>query len=246
MNLSFEINKNLLFSSLLFNDRSEAKSLYIEIKNKLWEKYKLPYNHFLKGNDYRNIFVDLNHNLNELVDQTKEMFEEGMQTEEFEELLTETEKYKSWLENEWDSKKDTVIDILKDILRIELPTDRVTVYVVDPKVGGGSYLGNNQIFWGHTEDWNNYNMVYLAHEFLHTFIPSGEIEHCLIELAADNELRIRLNEKSEYFIENNQPLGHDYLREKEKYLLPSWEIYLNNKNKNLYDLIEELKQGTSN
>jgi hypothetical protein len=246
VNLSFEINKDLLFSSLLFSDKTEAKESYIPLKNKLWERYKLPYNHFLKGNDYKNIFVDTQSNLDDLVTQTKQMFEEGINSEEFKKLLTETEEYKNWLEKEWDSKRDRVVETLKDILRIELPTDKVTVYAVDPKVGGGSYLGNNQIFWGHTEDWENYNVVYLTHEFLHTFIPSGEIEHCLIELATDNELRIRLNGKGDYFIENGQPIGHDYLREKETHLLPYWKMYLNNKNKSFYDLIEDLKQETLN
>jgi len=245
MNLSFEINKDLLLSSLLFSDKSEARNLIIPLKNKLWEKYKLPYSHFLKGNDYKNIFADMGNNLNNLVTQTRNMFEEGIKTEEFEKLLSETESYKKWLENEWNSKKDTVIEILRDILRIEIPVDKVTIYVVDPRIGGGSYLGNNRIFWGHTEDWTNYNVVYMAHEFLHTFIPSGEIEHCLIELATDNELRIRMNRKSEYFIEDGQPVGHDYLREKEKYLLPSWEKYLKNKDKNLFDIIGELKQESS-
>ena len=32
-------------------------------------------------------------------------------------------------------QRDRVVETLKDILRIELPTDKVTVYAVDPKVG---------------------------------------------------------------------------------------------------------------
>ena len=242
MNLSFEVNNGLLFSSLLFSNKSEAKSLCIPLKNNLWERYKLPYNHFLKGNDYRNIFFNTDNNLNELLIQTKQMLKEGIKIQEFKKLLSDTEEYKKWLENEWSNKKEIIINILEDILRIKLPSNKVTVYVIDPRVGGGSYLGNNKIFWGHKEDWSNYNVVYLAHEFLHTFIPSGEIEHCIIELATDNELRIRLNGEGEYFIEGEKKVGHGYLKDKENYLLPFWKEYLINPDKDIYKFIEYLKQ----
>jgi len=242
MNLKFVINNELLLASLLFNDRKESKGLFVELKNKLWEKFNIPYRHFLKGNDYRFFFVDPEEKLDNLRIETLEMIKDGISSKEFNEILSDTCVYKDWLESEYSKNSQEVTKHLENIVNIELPTEVFTVFVVDPRVGGGNFLGNNQIFWGHTEDWKNYNIVYLAHEYLHGIIPSGEVEHCAIELATDNELRIRLNNQGEYFYINGKGVGHSYLLEKEKELLPYWEKHLSNKDSNIFDFIEDAKQ----
>lgn len=242
MNLNFVINEELLFSSILFNERKESKGLFVELKNKMWEQFNKPYRHFLKGNDYRFFFVNPKEQLDDLKIQTLEMLDEGIKSREFIEILSDTTDYKNWLDNEYKENLQEIITHLKNILRIELPQELFTVFVIDPRIGGGNYLGKNQIFWGHTEDWKNYNLVYLAHEYLHGILSSEEIEHCAIELATDNELRIRLNDGGEYFSENGERVGHNYLIYKEKEMLSDWEEYLSNESTNIYDFVKNIKQ----
>jgi hypothetical protein len=51
-------------------------------------------------------------------------------------------------------------------------------------------------------------------------IGEKKISHGIIELITDNELRIRLNKKGKYFKEQDRDVGHPYLREIEKKILP--------------------------
>jgi len=117
--------------------------------------------------------------------------------------------------------------------------------VIHPAVGGGSYLSNGKIFWGHNEDWPNYSLVYLVHEALHEYFKQSDLTHALIELTADNELRIRLNKGGEYFTCDGEDVGHEYLRKLEQIILPKWKTYLNSGNKKLstiFDLQKKLEE----
>jgi len=51
-------------------------------------------------------------------------------------------------------------------------------------------------------------------------IGGKKISLGIIELITDNELRIRLNQKGRYFREKGLDIGHPYLREIEKKILP--------------------------
>jgi hypothetical protein len=242
MDFLFTINKNLLTASALFSQRGQNLKGWKDLKNKLWDKYRAPYEFFLH-NDSRTVFssTDLKESVNKITDQVKPFFEECQASEEYQQLLKEAEEYRNWLESEWDKKKEHVLKELGNILKIKLPNNTFTVQVVAPSVGGGKYLGNNTIFWGHTEDWDNYSIVYLIHEALHEIIGTQSIEHAVIELIADNELRIRLNSKGEYFYENGNQVGHDYLSDLEKKLVPYWDIYLNNPSTNIFEFLREIK-----
>jgi hypothetical protein len=63
--------------------------------------------------------------------------------------------------------------------------------------------------------------------------------HATIELATDNELRIRLNKKGRYFREGKFDIGHNKLREVEKKLLPRWKKYLENPKMNIKQFIQK-------
>jgi hypothetical protein len=129
---------------------------------------------------------------------------------------------------------------MENILKIQLPNKTFKVFVIAPIVGGGSYLGNYKIFWGHKEDWPNYNVVYLMHEVLHAFLHKGKYAHEVIELATDNELRIRLNNGGDYFIEGEEKVGHPKLLKKEKELLLKWEEYLKDESTDVHSFIREI------
>lgn len=114
------------------------------------------------------------------------------------------------------------------------------VFLTHPSLRNGLTVDDTTIAWGHSEDFENYSTVYLAHELLHiaTAHDPSDVTHAIIELATDNETRIRLNGKGEYF----EHPGHSYLVEIEKFLSPFWKAYLESGRKDFSDFIEESKK----
>ena len=239
MNFKFVVNKGqLIYSALLGDKRREFSSP--TLKNKYFDDYNNA--HMLFWNS-RKIFTHSDYavDISFANDNLVKLFNDFEKTKEFKNLYKRTEEYKSWLETQWKQKKDKVRRHLKEILKIELPNTLATVFVIEKNIGGGAYLGNNIIYWGHTEDWKNYSLVYLAHEFLHTFLPNGDLEHAVIELATDNELRLRLNGKGKYFEANGERVGHQYLLNLEKDIYQRWLDYLGNPGKNILQFIQDIK-----
>lgn len=212
---------------------------WVDLQNELWSKHRNGYQ-MLQGRlenalSSENTSEYLSNSLSDL----NTLMEVGMKSEIFQKLLKDTEDYKNWLEDTWSKNKDTITKELKDILKIELPQNPIDILVVSNKMKCGEHLGKGLITWGHSEDWNNYSLVYLAHEYLHDVFASGEISHSLIELATDNELRLRLNKEGEYFYINKKLVGHEYLFETEKKILPYWQEFLKNKDKNAHEFLKE-------
>ena len=200
-------------------------ALTSDLKNKLWDKYTRAYR-FLYGNRgfINTKFIN---NLHDVIDEIKSLFKECIETDEFKQLYKETVEYMDKLEEEWKSKKDEILKTLYDISRVNVPKETFNIYVVHPrKIYGGRNMGNNNIAWGHWDEWPNYTMVYLMHEVYHSVLGKGDIPHSIIQLATDNELRIRLNKGGEYFKCKGNNVGHRRLREIEKKLLPDWGEFL--------------------
>ncbi len=237
MNLKFEINQKYLFYEALLQDL-EIEG-WTELQNDLWNKYNAGYR-LLQGGFYEPfIDNDTDRYLSKAVEESKLLVKEGINSIAFQNILKDTEEYKTWLVTEWDKNKTVILSHLKDILRIDIPNHEVKVLVVSNKIHKGRHLGKGVIAWGHKEEWPNYSMVYLCHEFLHDIIENGELTHAVIELIADNELRIRLNGAGEYLYINGKNVGHKYLLEIEQKMLPDWINYLADKSNNIYDFINE-------
>lgn len=242
MDFKFEINKGLLIYAALLGNKSRSFHSP-KLKNILYEKYINAYQLLW---DPRKIFVnpDYGNAISTASSDLINMFLEFEKDTAFENLLFQTEKYKAWLENQWRQNRSAVNKHLKDILKIDIPADTAIVNVIEPTIGGGTYLGNKTIYWGHSEDWQNYSIVYLVHEYLHTFIPNGSVEHSIIELATDNELRLRLNGKGEYFEQNGKDIGHENLKDFENNILLRWKEYLRDKEMNIFEFIEVIKNDS--
>jgi len=73
-----------------------------------------------------------------------------------------------------------------------MPNRKIDVLVTHPKLKNGvNFARFGVIGWGHSEDWKNYTSVYIWHEILHSYFDKSDLNHTLIELIADNELRYR-------------------------------------------------------
>lgn len=215
---------------------------WVDLQNKLWEKYQLGYK-LLQGKA-NEIFVseDETSILDKASSELKGLFEDGIKSPEFIKLFANANSYKKWLENEWEKNKEHILSELKAIMKIDLSESVFTVYVMGVSFSAGRNLGNNKIIWGHKEDWLNYSLVYLAHECLHSMLSHSDLEHAVIELITDNELRIRLNKGGDYFICEGKDVGHDHLRDIERKMLPNWQQYLSDKSLDIHDFIDSMKR----
>ena len=244
MNLKFVINEKYLFYTALI-DGVEVEG-WEELQNTFWDKYRSGYQ-FLQG--YLNkafVFDEPFLYLSKSMEDAQKLVDEGMHTPLFNELLILTTEYKKWLEKNWNTNKDKVKMELKDILGIELPQTETNVLVVSNKMKGGQHIDSGVIMWGHSEDWPNYSLVYLAHEYLHDIFEPGELEHAVIELIADNELRVRLNKGGDYFVCDGNNVGHVYLKNIENSILADWHSYLKDKNRDIFDFVRKLKSKYPN
>lgn len=177
---------------------------------------------------------------------------EILKTKEFKKLLFETEKYKIFVETQWGKNEKFVLDFMVNTLGLRIPKYQITVYIFHPQLRVGRGNGQTRsIMWGHTEDWENYSTIYLAHELAHVIIPRNiqnryqPIMHALIELATDNELRARLSKK---IIKGNGnfEIGHSDLKEARRSLINEWKTYLKSPrrliNKNIIALARHCQQ----
>jgi len=245
MIFNFKINKNYLLIHALKQNISPFKE-WVDLKNYLWEKNKNSYD-FLIGNP--EIFLKINNekDIKQIAQKSILLIDSAIKRKEFKRLYSETQKYKNWIEKEWLKNEDKILNFIQENSGLEIKRNKkIDVFITHPKLlNGKTIIKKNIICWGHSEDWKNYSIIYLTHELMHILTKekiNSHTMHALIELLIDNELRIFLNKKGKYFKENKQHVGHEYLFDIEKKILPKWKKYLKDKNqKNLIDLEEKIK-----
>ncbi len=175
----------------------------------------------------------------------EELLKKATRSPEFKRLFKETREYLEIVRKQWSKNEKKVFKLLSIITGLKLPSKSVTVLITHPRLRNGtSFPQQNIIGWGHKEEWKNYSTVYLCHELLHILTHNKSknltLMHALIELATDNELRIRLNKKGKYF----DVKTHKFLLKLEKYILPFWEKYLRDgKEKDIFELEKKLLEN---
>jgi hypothetical protein len=177
----------------------------------------------------------------------KTYFDKLKQSKYFQKIYQQTENYLKFCQNQWNKNLVKTTQLMFEITGIDFEKENKTfeVYLTHPSLKEGHsffYLTNeinrNVIAFGHNEDWPNYFTVYMWHEILHFYWlkPKDEnLSHAIIELATDNELRIRLNGgKYPPFV------GHEELEKIRRKIYPYWKKYLNKKlkAKNIFELEE--------
>lgn len=135
-------------------------------------------------------------------------------------IYSQTIRYRNKCKKQWDRNYTRSNRIVHKVTGLNL-NKSIIVYVTHPSLKNGQYMGGNRIGWGHNEDWKNYTTIYLWHEILHSYFDMKELDHALISLAIDEELRIRLN-GGKY-----PPFqAHQRLQPLMKRILPYWKKYL--------------------
>jgi hypothetical protein len=250
MKLEFKINKLALIRSVFVSNnycRKNQKRIpfpfWIKLENHLWEKFRDNQAYYFINPIHLDWALDeitieaeekgLRNSFLNIAEKAEKIYKEIEKTKEFKRLLAETKKYKNFVENQWKKNEHFVLDYIKNTLGLKIPNYTIKVYIFHPKMPHGkANFYSKTIAWGHTENWENYSTVYLCHELMHILTSkrskNAMLMHAIIELAIDNELRIRLNKKGQYFKENNISVGHESLRTLEKFILPQWRKFLKN------------------
>lgn len=247
--VSFVVNEDLLIGQILNCTEKDSLSLdytgkdnriaygkkITNLKNAAWQisqkwyecwsvRWEGPFNSFAWAN-----LRNGSKGLIEFLDKVRE-------TREFREVLNETTLRKEFCQKQWENNLFNSKQIIQEMTGLNV-AGTYTVYVGYPGLAGGSNFGDNEIHWGGHEDWLNYTTVYIWHEILHSQIPGSQVpkaglDHALIQLISDNELRERLNNLSDTY----PPFeGHDGLISLETKILPYWKDYLKNPQKGIFE-----------
>lgn len=253
INFDFKINKIYLFlHTFIQADKLKMSPFkeWVNLQNNLWNFSENIYN-FLRSRlplqkDFNNS-KDFKTYLIKNLSKIDQFIDWAIKSLEFKKLFQETEIYLNLVKNEWEKNKKIVSGELVEITGLLFP-NKITVLITHPKMKNGRFLGDNTIAWGHKSEWPNYQTVYLSHELMHIMtndLINLKFTHPVIELATDNELRIRLNNGGKYFKEGKFNVGHKELRNLERKILPSWERYLQERKrglkKNIKSFIKELE-----
>ncbi|NMB91390.1 hypothetical protein GYA37_00920 [candidate division WWE3 bacterium] len=239
MELHFKISKEILFiTGLMQNPDIEG---WVDLQNSLWKKYQMGYQ-LLQGN-YQELL--LNDNVKNILNQANEdivgILQDGLESKQFSTLLKNASEHKEWLEKQWKTNKDLIHKEMQNILRIPIPNNNFDVFIFGSLLHIGKN-SHNKIFWGQYEHWKNYSLVYLVHEFLHSLFKYSVLEHAIIELISDNEMRLRLNKTGYYFKCNKESVGHKHLQKVEKDILEDWNNYLIGKQIDIYQFLKIMQE----
>lgn len=247
--LNFKINKIYLYVQIIKQAKFLGKRGEI-LENRLWKKSKIVYS-MISGVYYDQIAANItiknptiksfSRDLNKNIKLVEKILDQELNSREFVEIYKETEDYKKKTKKQWRENREQALGHLKDITGLKLPNVTLSVYLIHPLLHDGRYWADNIITWGHSEDWKNYTTVYLCHEIMHfltkDYVGDKKSLHALIELACDDELRIRLNQDGKYFREGKFRIGHESLRKVEKKFLPQWRQYLQGRKKGKLDIL---------
>lgn len=235
MDFKFVVNPDYVFTHAInMVQTKEPFSGWGKFTNKIWEANPEVF-YFLAGSPEWYLY---NQNILEVAKKAEKILKEKRKSKEYQRLKKETEVYCLKVEQQWRKNKMRVLDFFENDLKLEVPNKEIIVFITHPKLNNGFTIDDNKIAWGHSEDYKNYSSVYLAHELMHilTKHDDSDLAHAVIELATDNELRIRLNKSGKYF----EYLGHAHLEKQERKLYPLWKKFLK-EDGNLFEFIKKMK-----
>jgi len=244
IDFNFKVDKYVLLQFLLekgFYENDLATEIK-KFKNSFWEQYPELYEKIRKSENSRNLSKQLDSN-------EKAVINVLFQTEILQQVYNETVEHLDYIKKDWQEKKNSVNTILSYSLRIQ-KNDITDVYIVHPAMHGGRTNEGKYVIWGHDHIFKDpyYNVVYLTHEYLHTLFKSSDeylsknyaLVHAIIELITDKNLYLQLGGHNP-----NGLAGHESLDKYRKHLKSSFDEYLLQPDKNIYDFITSSMENKS-
>lgn len=246
MKLDFKINEDYLIFHTLSNMDNERFSSdkdrkdVVAFQDYAWEVDNDLYNvtvgrlHKLRFIDSIGIIKKKTQDILNKNDELDVYFDDLKNSKEFKIIKNQTQEYLDICEKQWSDNLERSSEIINELTGFDL-NKSFDVFITHPSQKNGKYLGDNRIAWGRTEEYNNYTTIYLWHEILHLYFGKSDLEHAIIELITDNELRSRLNGEEYPPFE-----GHDFLNNLRKEILPDWRKYLKQDRKNIKTFVDSL------
>ena len=213
LNIRFQIDDNIMAKIMISKSMMPKKFAHY-----LWDNYKISYSLLIK--DIKS--NEINNNI----------ILELQQQDFFKISYEKAKKNLERIQNNWEKNSDRINLFLNKIFKKEFTLD-LSCIIVPPSLNTGTSIENNQIVWGHVNgvNDNNYDLVYLVHESLHSYFEKNDLTHTIIENIADIELAKFLNKTNSYE-------GHPDLKPMHIKILPFWNLYLNKKQE---DIVRENK-----
>lgn len=230
--IDFKIDENYLIAHTLekkaFSSERERESIQA-FRKEVEEKHLIGYQFFEGCHGIASPQISNHPFLCDFMDFAKSL-------ETFQPIFLQTQAYKLRCEILWENTYDRVSQYVREITGLDFD-ENFEVFFTHPSLRNGWYIGNHQIAWGCSGEFEYYDVVYLWHEILHSYFPLDDISHCLIQLIADNGIRLLLNEKEQLF-----PLiGHKDSLPLMEVIYPKWEEYLKQPDRNIFQFFNELK-----
>ncbi|MGN0798191.1 MAG: hypothetical protein ACI4L7_01255 [Christensenellales bacterium] len=204
LNINFEVNKDVI--SRLLISKNDMPTDYA---NYLWQKYNASYR------EIHNAIFSKNIDNNILLELQEQPF--------FAKRLFQAKTNCKRIKRNWENKCVDINNFLNNIMKVDFDLN-ITAYIVDPMLYTGFSIKDNpnHFVWGNEVGLSdeNYDLVYLVHESLHSLFKNDNLSHAIIENIADVEL-------SKYL--NNSKVGyeyHSYTKEEHVKAFPYWNLYL--------------------
>ncbi|MEK7495930.1 MAG: hypothetical protein AAB616_00465 [Patescibacteria group bacterium] len=241
MKFEFKINKYYLVGYAMMSKNKPFPD-WQKLEEKIWQKYRDEPAYYFLNPKYiswaleklQTDFTEKNIEsvFTEQAKTLKKIYQEIFKSKEFKRLYKETYKHLLFIKKQWQKNEKEALKILREISKLPIPKQKITVYITHPKSYNGKTIDQNTIVCGHIEKWKNHITICLCHELLHIMTWPGhfqshyDILHSII-LLNDNELKIRLNKKGIYFKEGKLNIEPPEFFDLEKKILPYWKKYLN-------------------
>lgn len=201
----------------------------INFQNKMWQLNRFEYEQ-LKQTDSLNYLIFSNF--------PKEKFgkliKEAQSIEEFKLLRDQNENYKNSIAKQWSNTYESNYKIIQELIGHPI-NFKSEIIITHPGLKNGRNLKNKYIKWGGIENLDE-SMIYLWHEILHESFSRSNLDHVIIELIADHELRKQVTGQS-----YPPYVGHKKLEIIINCLSPYWLQYLDSKHRNIEDFKELTK-----
>ena len=203
LKINFRVDEDVLARVMI-----SKNAMPTEFANYLWDKYRDSYKYLKKRVSSKDIDLGI--------------IEELTKQEFFKKSLSDANGNLVRIKANWGRSLAKIQEFLKNTLKTEFDLN-VTAYICPAGLNCGRNLGDNCFVWGNPIGLRdeNYDLVYLVHESLHSYFEKGDLTHAVIENIADIELAKFLN-KSERGYET-----HSFTKEEHIKIYPYWNLYLN-------------------
>lgn len=213
MKLNFIIEKNILIQRLLTSYKEHVEHI-TDFQNEVWNQSEIKFNILAGRYGPKEL-----QNLKEFYE-VPDFLKKIQSLDTYVRIFNETQKYRDYCQKEWERSYEQSEKVIRSLTQFNL-NRTIDVYIVHPSLKEGMHYGTNSILWGRKEEWPYYMCVYLWHEILHEYFERNDVNHALIQLIADNELRVVLNGGTYPPYE-----GHPNLFPIMDKVLTDWRVYM--------------------